>query len=297
MTSFADQVARSSALARASMERGLRHVEAERHNDPAMIMATIDPAPYFPLIDHDGEGGLTVRLLTDTASVEAYYRERHGSYEIVESRQIAAVTTDWYTFRESVATLRGVGEVGGIESAGRLFDVNSAVLFPTTPAGIGGELVFTRYPFGDVVAGRVERPGAAAGPAHLPNTRLAVADVHDAWLSGWRNQDPTAMADQVAVDARWERRERRADDASAATYLSAADGTEAAELFADVCDRLPTTEITVLNRLITDWYVFADLQIELADGSSARHIALHPNGPDGRLRAEIGDFVLTGKGS
>src|SRR5687768_17628776 len=143
----------------------MRHVGAEQLNDLEAIMATIDPRPYFPLLDHDGDGGVALQFLTDTDAVRGYYGARHGSYEIVASRHIAAVATDFYAFRESVATLRGVGTIGDVDSAGQVFKVNSAVLFPTGPGGIGGEIVWTRYPFGDVVGGSTRPQPDVDGPA------------------------------------------------------------------------------------------------------------------------------------
>lgn len=282
-------LARQTAHVRESIERGVEHVAAEKRNDAAEIVATVDPRPYFPMIDHDGHGGLTVQLITDIGAVAEYYSDRHTSYEIVESRQVATASTEFYMLRESVATLRGVGDVGGVATGGMEFMVNSAVLFPTTAAGIGGELVYTRYPFGDVVAGRVVAPTPADGPAHLPNDRIAVVDVHDAYLDAWRRNDTAAMASCLSEDCRWERRTRHADEPASARHDSAT-GREATQaLFERWADAMPV-EIVVLNRLVSEWYVFADLHVVFED-SAVRHIALHPVGPDGLLRAELGDFI------
>lgn len=290
-----------SRRSRLSIERGLRHVRAEQTNHLAEIMATVSADPYFPLVDHDGQGGTILQLLTDTESVERYYAARHGSYEIVESRQIAAVTADFYTFRESVATLRPVGDVGGVRGDGSLFQVNSAVLFPTGEDGIGGELVWTRFPFGDIVAERVKRPAPLAGPEHLPNDRLRSADAHDAYLDAWRRGDVDAMAADLAPDCRWQRRVRGLDHTR---LISASGRDETRSALSSVGAHRPPTVVDVLNRVVTEWYVFCDLYLELeleaVDGGhdqvTARHIALHPVDDDGRLRGELGDMVVLGTG-
>lgn len=276
----------ATARTRASIARGLAHVAAEKLNDAAAIVATVDPRPYFPLIDHDGAGGLTVDLLTTTEQVAAYYGARHTSYEIVESRHVAAVSSELYTFRESVATLRGVGEIGGVDSNGATFSVNSAVLFPITDAGIGGELVFTRYPFADIVRGTAAPGAEAPGPAHLPNARLAVSEMHDAYLEAWRTGDVEAMLAHVDPGCRWERRLR---GGSEHRHWSA-DGHSS--LAAHLGAQQAVDDVVVLNRLVSEWYVFADVQVVEQRGRVARHIALHPISPRGLLWAEMGDYLF-----
>ena len=280
---------------RDSIACGMRHVSAEQLNDLDAIMATIDPRPYFPLLDHDGDGGLALQFLTDTDAVRAYYGARHGSYEIVASRHIAAIATDFYSFRESVATLRGVGAIGDVDSSGQIFRVNSAVLFPTGPGGIGGEIVWTRYPFGDIVGGTVAPQAELDGPAHLPNLRLRNADIFEAYLDAWRAGDADAAGACLADDVQLLRRVADGDDHSHVRTAGRADSVDA--LRAAYSERPPLV-VEVLNRIITEWYVFADLYVELrrVDGGvdALRHIALHPLAEDGRIRAEMGDVRPAG---
>lgn len=283
----------SSERVRASAATGSRHVRAEQTNDLDAIMGTISRAPYFPLLDHDGRGGLALQLLTDTDAVARYYGDRHGSYEIVGSQQIIAVTTGFYTFRESVATLRPVGEVGGVATDGSEFRVNSAVLFPTSPDGIGGELVWTRYPFGEVVSGRVEPPVDDPGPAHLPNRRVRIGASYDEYVAAWRDGDVDRMLDQLSPDCCWQRRVLGRDGID---LLSTSGHDETRDALTAAVATHPVRAIEVCNRVVTDWYVFADLHLELGDGAegsvSARHIALHPVAADGRLRAELGELLV-----
>jgi hypothetical protein len=280
-------------LVRESIACGMRHVDAETLNDLEAIMATIDPQPYFPLLDHDGEGGLALQFLTDNDGVRAYYGARHGSYEIVASRHIAAVATDFYSFRESVATLRGVGAIGDVDSSGQIFKVNSAVLFPTGPAGIGGEIVWTRYPFADIVGGTVTPQAPGDGPAHLPNLRLRNADNFEAYLDAWRAGDARAAGVCLADDVQLLRRVAVGDDVSHVRTLGR---DESVAALAELYRRQPPAKVEVLNRIITEWYVFADLYVETRRAGGGvdrlRHIALHPLADDGRIRAEMGDVRL-----
>lgn len=276
---------------RESIACGMRHVDAEQLNELEAIMGTVDPQPYFPLLDHDADGGIALQFLTDLDAVRAYYGARHGSYEIVASRHIAAVATDFYSFRESVATLRGVGAIDGVDSSGQIFRVNSAVLFPTGPGGIGGEIVWTRYPFGDIVGGTVTPQAAVDGPAHLPNTRLRNADIFEAYLDAWRLGDADAAGACLADDVQLLRRVASSDGPHAHVRTAGRDESVAA-LRAGWGAR-PLVKVEVLSRIITEWYVFADLYVESGvsngDTIAVRHVALHPLAHDGRIRAEMAD--------
>ena len=194
-----------------------------------------------------------------------------------------------------MATLRPVGDVGGVSTDGTNFQVNSAVLFPTCDDGIGGELVWTRYPFGDVVAGRVAAPVPADGPNHVPTARMRVADTHDGYVEAWRRGDVDGMVRRLSEDCRWQRRVR---DATTTSYISTTGHAETRRAFEGALGGGSAITVEILNRIVTEWYVFCDAYLEIDDGGAeplaVRHIALHPVDDSAQLRAELGDMnILT----
>lgn len=282
------------AAVQASIAIGAAHVQAERTNELDTIMATIGEQPYFPLLDHDGAGGLVLNVVTTTEAARSYYGERGATYDIVDSRHVVAVASDWYTFRESVATLRHTGAVGGLDGHGELFQVNSAVLFPTGPDGIAGEIVWTRYPFGDIVRGTVAPAVPVPGPGHLPTGQLRNADIHDRFVAGVTAGDAEAVASCLAPDVHWLARQRPAG--APPTYTLARGNTETALLIEQWLATWRYEQLAVLNRVVTDWYVMAEYYVAVAPrqgGASERwrKVALYPLAGDGRIRAEMSDTV------
>src|SRR3954447_21517306 len=177
------------------------HVAAETSTDGDAICATISHDVFFgvPTRTRAGNELLPGAVLTTYDEVEGYYSGRAGSYVVTASTQLKTVSTDWYLFNESAATLEGTGEIGGVDATGREFVVNSAVIFPTAPDGIRGEICITRYPFNDIVTGSVQvAPPPAAGRAHLPATEMDNCALFERFITGLRRDDTAAFAAELS---------------------------------------------------------------------------------------------------
>jgi hypothetical protein len=255
------------------------HIAAEVDTRTDVIMSTVSADPWFPLPDRRPTG-LVLEVVEGTADVTSYYSQRSDGYVVLASNQLKQVTADWYVFNESAATLRQTGAIGSVPPGDAEFVVQSAVLFPTAADGIRGEIALTRHPFDDVITGRVPTPTAPTGPlAYLPVAELEHATLLDRLLDGLRAGDVSALvtADhQLAV---------RVDGAGAATRFVGHDGTDAADalvtLFAGARD------ITVVGRVTTEWYVFAEYLAVFGDERLRRLVAIHPV-RDGKFEGTFG---------
>jgi hypothetical protein len=255
------------------------HIAAEVDTRTDVIMSTVSSDPWFPVPDRLPTG-LTLTVIEGTTDVTAYYSERSEGYVVLGSNQLKQLVADWYVFNESAATLRQTGAIGAIPAGDAEFTVQSAVLFPTAADGIRGEIALTRYPFEDVIAGRVAAPPAPTGAdAHLPATELEHAALLDLLLDGLRAGDVHALVTkdhQLAV---------RVDGAGSPARFEAHEGTDSARalvtLFAGA------RNITMLGRVVTDWYVFAEYLAELSDARLRRVVAIHPV-RDGKLEGTFG---------
>jgi hypothetical protein len=287
------------------------HVEAETSTDVDRICTTVSADAFFavPVRTRAGHELPAASVLTGAEEVAGYYAGRSGSYVVTASTQVFTTATDWYVFNESAATLRGTGMVDGIDATDRVWVVNSAVLFPTAPDGIRGEICVTRHPFGDVVTGRVveaDGPGASRGVVRQAEHSL----LSDRFVAAWRTGDPDAVAELLA------------DRASLAVRLDAVDGTPQvhravgrAEVAAALAGMVPhdaragapsegranarpgapsegragarggmaggqgpaaDDTVAVITRLATEWYVFNELLVRGAgaDGRGIRRLAL-----------------------
>lgn len=252
------------------------HIAAEVDTRTDVIMSTVSADPWFPLPDRTPTG-LTLTVAEGTDDVTAYYADRADGYVVLGSNQLKQVVAEWYVFNESTATLRQTGPIGSVPAGDAEFVVQSAVLFPTAADGIRGEIALTRYPFDDVIAGRVSPP--ATSPSYLPDREIEHSALLDRLLDGLRAGDVSELVTpdhQLAV---------RVDGADTPARLVAHDGTDSAQalvaLFAGARD------LTVLGRIATDWYVFAEYLAVFGDDRLRRVVALHPV-RDGKLEGTFG---------
>jgi hypothetical protein len=264
------------------------HVAAETSTDVERICATISADAFFavPTRTRAGHELASSNVLTGADQVHGYYATRSGSYVVIASTQVATMATDWYVFNESAATLRGTGEVDGVDATGKVWVVDSAVLFPTSADGIRGEICVTRHPFGDVVAGTVVTttgPGVAQGVVRQAEHAL----LSDRFVTAWRTGDPADLAD--LLDSR----------ATAAVRLDGIDGSQqvhravgAPDVATVLTALLPTDggdaiDIAVMTRLATEWYVFAEYLVR-GPGGAIRRLALTQPIEDGRITGAFG---------
>jgi hypothetical protein len=128
-----------------------------------------------------------------------------------------------------------------------------------------------------VLLGRVAAPGAP--DTHLPPAEVEHSALLDRLLDGLRAGDVRALFTpdhQLAV---------RVDGAASPARFVCHDGTDSAQalvtLFAGARD------VTVLGRVATDWYVFAEYLAVSDGGRMRRLVAIHPV-RDGKLEGTFG---------
>jgi hypothetical protein len=262
------------------------HIAAETSTDVNRICATISRDVYFgvPVRTRAGNELRAGTVLTTYDQVRGYYEGRSGSYVVLESAQLKSVATDWYQFNETAATLRGTGPVNGVDAAGQEWIVNSAVIFPTAPDGIRGEICITRYPMDDIVAGTVRPPAPpAGGQTWMPLREMELGSLLDRFILALRDGDwPHVEADlrdphTLAV---------RLDDVHGARrLLTATDRGSAREAFVELFSG--AADLTLLVRIASEWYVFGEYLVRM-EGGGRRRVALVQSVEDGKLTGTFG---------
>ena len=251
------------------------HVHAETMTDVDAICATVSRDVFFgvPVRTRAGNEIPDGTVLTTYDQVHDYYANRAGGYVVTDSLQLKTLGSHWYTFNESAATLEGTGTIGDVDASGREFVVNSAVLFPTAPDGIRGEVCVTRYPFPDIVRGDVQvEPPPPGGPSYLPLREMQHSEVADDLLLAIEAGD----ADRVASNL--------AGSHTMAVRLDGADGSQRVHTGTSRAEAVTafgamfagTAELTVLTKVATDWYVFVEYLMHLDGGGVRRLAATHP---------------------
>jgi hypothetical protein len=262
------------------------HVAAETSTDVDNICATISHDVYFgvPVRTRYGQELRDGSVLTTYDQVRGYYEGRSGSYVVLDSAQLKSIATDWYLFNETAATLRGTGTVGAVDATGKEWIVNSAVIFPSALDGIRGEICITRYPMDDVVAETVRMPAPPSG--------------RQTWMP-LREMENGALLDRFILEVRdgeWSKVNNdlsevhalavRLDDVKGSQQVFTATDRKSAgdafrKLFAEAAD------LTLLNRIASEWYVFAEYLVRLEGGGRRRLALMHPV-EDGKLTGTFG---------
>jgi len=251
------------------------HVFAETSTDTDYICSTISRDVYFGVPIRTREGNLIPdeSVLVNYDQVRGYYEGRAGSYVVLASAQLKSVATDWYLFNESAATLRGTGMIGDIDATDREWVVNSAVIFPTAPDGIRGEICVTRYPFVDMLTDTVITPPPPSDPRHyLPLREMEHTALIDRFLVALRAIDQQQI--EADLSGSHTMAVRLDDVAGEQQVLTATTGDAAAQHFLTMFAGV--TDLTLVCRISTEWYVFAEYLVHLDKGRVRRLALTHP---------------------
>jgi hypothetical protein len=232
------------------------HIAAETSTDVDEIVATVSQDVFFalPVRTRAGHELRDGSVLTTFDDVRGYYSNRSGSYLVRDSSQLKSLTTDWYVFNETAATLQGTGQVGDVDATGKEWVVRSIVLFPTADDGIRGEICATRDPMDDVIRGTV---------AATPGDELANGKLLDRFSLAARAGEWDAVAAELA--------EGHTLAVRADGEVHAATGRD--DSVAALRQLLAGDDLTLLVRVATDWYVFAEY---LLDGGARRLAVIQP---------------------
>lgn len=237
------------------------HVDSEASNDAAVIMETVSEDVCY-LMPDVSDPALPVAVLTDRGAVERFYRAERSFLRVVGSSDLMELSTDWYVFHEGLADTVEV-------ASGRQFRHNYVVLFPVASDGIVGEILWPRISLAEVYA--AEGPPAVEGPSTVDERlgrRHRHRSAHGALLDALRQGDALAGTALWAPGARLAVRQ----DLPGATGVVEGKGPDAvAERVGALVNSFDEPEVRVLNRLVGDWYVFADWVVR------------------GRLRTSVGD--------
>lgn len=250
------------------------HLAAEFSNDVDAILATVDPAPRFVLC-LPADGRRTLGVLVDWDGVVGHYSGMKQWLDVLNSTQVRRLSTDWYVFQQSVAMVRNV------ENRNE-YPVDTAVLFPVDTHGIKGEILWNPLSFADF-----EATGPAGRAEGAAIDLLPIVRRHDEFLEAWRTGDPDRLSGVLAEECAWATR-NYGKEAEERPMMS---GLGRAEILAALADGLAGWQprsATVLNRIATGWYVFAEVLWDMGDGTGVRTATVSGVGATGRIAGAVG---------
>jgi hypothetical protein len=213
-------------------------------------MSTVDSDPRFVVVWPE-EDSLSFTPLMGREKVRDHYSGMRQTMDVVAARPVRQVVSDWFVFQENVSTMAN----GNSEDPGgglQQFSIETAAFFPVGTDGILGEFTWNRTSFAE----------AARLSHHFPEPTAdgleSIVDLHDALLDALRHADVGAITTLLAEDCIWATRDYAAPGTSDSLIAAAGRKDVTDALHESLAGWAPQTA-TVLDRVVTSWYVFADV--------------------------------------
>ena len=235
-------------------------------------------------------------VLTERDDVRDFYAQERTFMEVIESTVLVDLTSDWYTFLEAVSTTRQV-------ATGTLHQNDVVVLFPVADDGIIGEILLARRAWTDVYAGIPAPPPVRNPIGDNRSPRCRSQQAHELLLAAIGAGDVGRGAEAFAPSARIAVRDPTGGPSAVLNGAGPDAVRQRCRLMIDVvADR----EVALLNRVIGDWYVFAEWIVRgnaapgqlsgFAGGEAVeiRYASVFPVTEDWRLGGEQGYCAVRG---
>jgi hypothetical protein len=253
-----------------SIEIAESHIRSEYVHDLAGTMATVGPHPRYAVTTGPGQIG----VIAGRDGVAALYEGAHEWAIPQASRFLTQICTDWYVFVENMPTRKWVADAS-------MRTVHTATLIVADTQGIKGEFVWERL--------QGERRGVTDGA--LPLGSLASVTLHENYIAALSAGDTAKLRTFVADNAVWAERDSTSDEEGGAiVHLTDADSIVAR--LARWHEETRPQRVSVLNRQVTEWYVFAEELWTLAAGDGQlrqmRKAVIYPVTAGGQLGGALG---------
>jgi hypothetical protein len=194
------------------------------------------------------------------------------------SRILSQRASEWYVFIVNVPTRHWVG-------IDRPLTVQTVTMFVTDdPDGITGEFAWERrYP-------ALDAPGDGDS-VPLPERALANLEMHEALLAAMAAGDTVALTALLDPGCVWAQRDYL-NDVPGGAMLNLTGPAQVAEHIAHWHAALVPEHVSIINRRVTDWYVFSEeLWLVRPGGREARQVrtaTVLPVSRDGLFEAALG---------
>jgi hypothetical protein len=278
------EILRITAAASAhAYAQSIWHIQEEINassGDMVPLYATLtEEGPYaymvLPELQADGTVKLP-RITTREEIVEAYEMIR-GMSDLLEVTGLTEIRGSWYTFQDNISRACMKGDEANVHT------VQTLGMFPSGAGpGITGELVWIRYP--------VDALGSPDEPNTIPDDPLlARARVYDNFLAfqaGLRANDVDAVMSVLHDGIASTVRDYVEDTGTITDHKGAAVHRAYYEALLAKYD---IQAVDMINQVIDDWYVFAELRITAIRRDGGERVAFHT--AEFWMPAKTGKFI------
>ena len=258
----------------ASMAKAERHMRSEYGTNMVGVMDTVGAHPHFvmPL----GPGNVTV--LSGRDNIDTMYKASVNNAVPKASRVLSQLATDWYVFIENVPTRYWV-------EPARPMTVQTVTMFVTDDAGrITGEYAWQRdYPPADAPV--------SGGEVPLPERSLANLEKHEQLLEALCNGDANVVETLLVPECVWAQRDYL-NEAEGGNVVDLRGRAAAHEYVARWHKAMQPQHVSIVNRRVTDWYVFSEelwfVRPGGGDTRQCRTATIYPLSRDGLFEGVLG---------
>ena len=278
------EILRVTAAASAhAYAQSIWHIQEEINassGDMVPLYATLTkegPYAYMVLPELQADGTVKLpRITTREEIVEAYEMIR-GMSDLLEVIGLTEIRGTWYTFQDNISRACMKGDEANVHT------VQTLGMFPSGGGpGITGELVWIRYP--------VEALGSPDEPNTIPADPLAARErVYDNFLAfqeGLRINDVDAVMsvlhDGIASTVR-----DYVEDTGTITDHEGATAHRA--YYEALLAKYEFQTVDMINQVIDDWYVFAELRITANRREGGERVGFHT--AEFWMPAKTGKFI------
>jgi hypothetical protein len=263
----------------ASLKTAEAHISTEFGEPIDVVVATVSRVPRYAMVVPPGR----LDVVTTLDGVADFYVRTKSTWRSLAARHRLQIATDWYVFFESVSTRERNAD-------GARYTVNNAVLFPTAADGIVGEFLW-------------EKPAELVGPLQVeglnspegvdpPLREVANVRTHELFLENLVRSDLEGIRRLLSEQCVWATRSYLRDSREA-PMIQAESHDSVLEYLSRFLSNWRVVDASCLQRVGTNWYVFAEEVLVLADRSTDERAAIrlasiYPIDARGKIAGQLG---------
>jgi hypothetical protein len=257
-------------------------MEAEYVGDVPGLLETLgEEGPYaytiIPQVLPDGV--IKMPIATTREEIEACYKFVRGRSDLLASEAVIEIRGSWYVFTEAMNR-------GRTRATGALGESVTYAMFPSARGkGITGELVWAKMP-----RDRIGDPNDPVSDLEGMALRRHMVKAHDRYIEALSRNDVEGLLAEMNERVYAAVRDY-VNDTGALTNLDAKDGHRA--YYKALFEKYEILSVTLMDRIVQDDYVFAELRFAVRDRTSGETLAFHAAeffvpGRDARFTVRIG---------
>jgi hypothetical protein len=273
---------KSAEAADHAAKQAWTHMEAEYvGNIPGLLQTLGEEGPYaYTIIPQVLAGGIIkMPLATTRAEIEECYKFVRGRSDLLASEALVEIRGSWYVFTEALNR-------GRTRATGALGESITYALFPSAVGkGITGELVWAK-----MSRDKIGDPRDPVSDLEGLPLRRHMRVAHDSYIQAFRDNNIegllAVMNERVYAAVR-----DYVNDTGALTNLDAKDGHRV--YYKALLAKYEVQSVTLMDRVVYDDYVFAELRFTMRRRKSGETVAFHTAeffvpGRDARFTVRIG---------